>query len=74
MVVGIGQHNSMIGTWMREVPEYRNLDVTLTYNRLLAVFELATNSSGSTKVSFKTVLGADGDLIDDMAASMDKVN
>jgi prepilin-type N-terminal cleavage/methylation domain-containing protein len=70
---GLGPHNAMIGKWMLEAPIYGNVDATVTYNRLLVVYELATTTStGAVKVSFRAVLGTDGDLMDDMAASVNK--
>jgi hypothetical protein len=70
---GLGSHNEMIGKTLMEVPTYANVDSTLVYNRNLVLFEVGPGASGSsTKVTFRGVLGADGDLIDDMASSMNK--
>lgn len=64
---GFGPHNVMIGKSMVEAPSYPHVDSTLVYGRNLVIFEVT-----ATKCSFKAVVGADGDLIDDMASSMNK--
>lgn len=68
VVFGFGPHNALVGKSMLEVPFYPNVDPTLVYNRNLVVFEVGT----SGRAVFKAVLGADGDLIDDMAADLFK--
>lgn len=65
---GFGPHNAMIGHTMLEVPAYPNVDSTLIYNRNLVIFEVGTTG----RAVFKAVVGTDGDLIDDMAASLNK--
>lgn len=72
VVLGLGIHNDLIGKWMLEAPVYSNLDATVTYNRLLVVYELVTSTTAASKVNFRAVLGADGDLMDDLAVSMNK--
>jgi len=70
---GFGPHNAMIGKTMLEVPSYPNVDATLIYGRNLVIFEIPIGTSTSTaRAVFKAVVGADGDLIDDMAASLNK--
>jgi hypothetical protein len=70
VVFGVGPQNSLIPNSMLEAPTYGNANATYIYNRLLAVFEVATSSSGSVKVTFKGILGTDGDLLDDMSVNM----
>ncbi|MCE9607498.1 MAG: prepilin-type N-terminal cleavage/methylation domain-containing protein [Planctomycetia bacterium] len=83
IVFGFGPHNALIGKTMVEVPNYPHVDATLVYNRNLVVFELATTtknttsggsttSSSTAKVAFKAVVGADGDILDDLNTSMSK--
>jgi hypothetical protein len=64
-----GHTNSLKNFSMLEAPTYSNVDATITYNRLLAVFEIDTTGS-TPKATFKTMLGTDGDLIDDMEATI----
>ena len=42
---------------MVEAPSYANVDATLVYNRLLALFEVT-----ATKATFKGVVGTDGTI------------
>ncbi len=75
IVFGLGPQNSLVGNSMIEPPTYGEVNAQYIYNRLLVVFELTgfSSSTASSSVTFKAVLGADGDLLDDMAASMQKV-
>jgi prepilin-type N-terminal cleavage/methylation domain-containing protein len=65
---GFGPHNVIVGKSMLEVPFYPNVDPTLYYNRNLVIFEVGTTG----RAAFKAVVGADGDLIDDMAADVSR--
>lgn len=65
IVFGLGPQSSLIPGSMMEAPTYAGAHATYVYNRLLVVFELT-----ATKVTFKTVLGADGDLLDDLTVNM----
>lgn len=67
LALGFGPHNKLVGTMMLECPVYPNVDLTLVYGRNLALFEI-----GGTRALFKGVVGADGDLLDDLSASMNK--
>ena len=65
IVVGLGPMNALIPNSMMEAPTYGGANANFIYNRLLAVFELT-----STKITFKAMLGADGDLLDDLTIHM----
>lgn len=65
IVFGLGPQSALIPNSMMEAPTYSSANATYIYNRLLVVFELT-----SSKVTFKTVLGADGDLPDDLSVNM----
>lgn len=65
IVFGLGPQSAMVPNLMMEAPTYSNVNASFIYNRLLVVFELT-----SSKVTFKTVLGADGDLPDDLNVYM----
>jgi prepilin-type N-terminal cleavage/methylation domain-containing protein len=65
VVMGIGPRNSMLGSTVQEIPLYSNRDVTVQYDRFLAVFEI---SDGGSPAHLKTVLGADGDSINSETA------
>jgi prepilin-type N-terminal cleavage/methylation domain-containing protein len=65
VVFGLGPQNALIPNSMAEAPTYGNVNATYVYNRLLAVFEVT-----ATAVTFKTMLGCDGDLLDDLTINM----
>lgn len=65
IVFGIGPQSALVPNSMLEAPTYGNVNAQFIYNRLLAVFELT-----ASKVTFKGVLGCDGDLLDDMSVHM----
>jgi type II secretory pathway pseudopilin PulG len=62
MAVGLGPQNTMVGKLMLEAGYYPNVDLTYVYGRNLALFEIG----GSSRAIFKGVIGADGDLLDDL--------
>ena len=65
IVFGLGPQSALIPNSMMEAPTYSSANASYIYNRLLVVFELT-----ASKVTFKTVLGADGDLPDDLSVNM----
>jgi prepilin-type N-terminal cleavage/methylation domain-containing protein len=70
VVFGLGPQNALLtGNSMMEAPTYGHVNAQYIYNRLLVVFELT-----ASKVTFKAVLGADGDLLDDMSVKMQTAN
>ncbi len=74
-VFGVGPLNSLIPNSMMEAPTYGNANATYVYNRLLVVFQLSTSaSSGTTSVTYKGSLAADGDLLDDLTVNMQTGN
>jgi hypothetical protein len=62
LVFGLGSQNALIPNSMLEAPTYGNAEASYIYNRLLVVFEVT-----ATKATFRAILGADGDLVDDMS-------
>ena len=69
VVFGCGPQNGLIPNSMVEAPTYSNANAQYVYNRLLVVYELT-----ASKVTLKAVLGADGDLMDDMSVNMQTFN
>jgi prepilin-type N-terminal cleavage/methylation domain-containing protein len=67
VVFGFGSQNKVIGSLMHEAPLYPNVDHQLVYGRNLVVFEV-----GGARATIKAVLGADGDLLDDLATYMSR--
>ena len=65
VVFGLGPQSAMIPNSMLEAPTYAGANAQYLYNRLLVVFELT-----ASKLTFKTVLGADGDLLDDLTVNL----
>lgn len=61
LAVGLGPQNAMIGKLMLEAGYYPNVDLTYVYGRNLALFEI-----GGSRAIFKGMVGADGDLLDDL--------
>jgi type IV pilus assembly protein PilA len=62
VVFGLGPQNALIPNSMLEAPTYGNAEAQYIYNRLLVVFEVT-----ASKATFKAILGADGDTLDDMS-------
>jgi len=67
VVFGFGPQNKVIGALMHEAPLYPNVDHSLIYGRNLVVFEV-----GGARATLKAVLGADGDLLDDLTTYMNR--
>jgi hypothetical protein len=61
IALGLGPQNAMVGKLMMEAGYYPNVDLTYVYGRNLALFEI-----GGSRALFKGVVGADGDLLDDL--------
>jgi type IV pilus assembly protein PilA len=66
VVFGLGPQSKMIPNSMMEAPTYGNVNAQYIYNRLLAVFEI----NEKNRITLKAVLGADGDLLDDMSVHL----
>ena len=60
--LGFGPLNTAIGEVLLETPAYANTDAAFTYNRHIAVFQVFNDG---TRAELVTVLGADGDRIDE---------
>lgn len=69
VVFGCGPQNGLVPNSMIEAPTYANANAAYVYNRLLVVFEVT-----ASKITFKAVLGSDGDLMDDMSVNMQTFN
>lgn len=67
LAVGLGPQNAMVGKLMMEAPYYPNVDQTYVYGRNLVLFEI-----GGSRAIFKGVLGADGDILDDLTTYMSR--
>ncbi len=67
MAVGLGPQNAMVGKLMLEAGYYPNVDLTYVYGRNLILFEI-----GGSRAVFKGVVGADGDILDDLTTYVSK--
>lgn len=70
IVFGLGAQNELVGKLMLEAPLYPNVDHSLIYGRNLVVFEV--DGANGSRATFKAVLGADGDLLDDLTTYMSR--
>jgi general secretion pathway protein G len=72
VVFGFGPLNKLVGSMMQEAPYYPNVDTSLVYGRNLVVFEVGTSGSSAARAIFRTVMGSDGDLQDDLTTYINR--